>query len=583
MTSAVDQALAALGVRRFFLAIHDVSFPVDPDEDVGRGTPYSKASERFLAFARALGFNGLQLGPQGQTSIDNASPYDGTFFSRNVDSIPVRALVEHVGEEPVREAVSAAASRTNQERADHAGAHAALHGLVARARETPKLATVVDRFALENGEWLMRDALYDALRTGFGDKGFRDWPAHGDAGFWERDPSALLQQHAAHIRRYAVAQAIAHAEHAKFRVRASGAGLALYGDYQVGSSDADAWGRASSFLRDWVMGAPPSRTNPEGQPWGYGVLDPNAQDTSFFDSRIDKAFAEYDGLRIDHPHGLVCPWVYRPGTADPEAAVRAGGRLHESPDLDALRLFAIARTDQIDFTQPRFADEWVVALEPAQIDQYARRFDAIIAAMKKHGRAPEGLACEVLSTAPHPLRCVLERYGLGRFRVTQKANLDDPTDGYRSENAKAPDWAMIGNHDTPPIFSLVHSWPDSRKAKWAEYLGARLRLDASARQRITTDPAFLAQALLADLFACPAENVCVFFGDLFGYEESFNVPGLVHPDNWTLRLPSDFESLYEERRARNAALDIRAALAMALEARGGHDALIAELRASRLA
>lgn len=572
----MDRALAALGVRRFFLAIHDVSFPVDPDEDAGRGTPYSKASERFLPFVRRLGFNGLQLGPQGQTSADNASPYDGTFFSRNVDSIPVRALAEYVGEKAVRDAVGA-----NGARAEHARAHAALHGLVAHVRETPKLAAVVDRFALENGEWLMRDALYDALRTSFGGKGFRDWPAHGDTAFWERDPSALLQQHAAHVRRYAVAQAIAHAEHAKFRVRAEGAGLAIYGDYQVGSSDADAWGRASSFLRDWVMGAPPSRTNPEGQPWGYGVLDPNARDTSFFDSRIDKAFAEYDGLRIDHPHGLVCPWVYRPGTADPEAAVRAGGRLHESPDLDELRAFAIARAEQIDFTQPRFADEWVTDLEPAQIDEYARRFDAIIAAMRKHGRAPEGLACEVLSTAPHPLRCVLERHGLGRFRVTQKANLDDPEDGYRSENAEAPDWAMLGNHDTPPIHSLVRTWPDSRKEKWAEYLGPRLRLDEAARQRITTEPNFLANALLADLFACPAENVCVFFGDLFGYEQSFNVPGLVHPDNWTLRLPSSFEAFYEERRTANAALDIRFALAMALEARGGHAELVAELRQAR--
>jgi 4-alpha-glucanotransferase len=558
MANLVRAALETLGVRRFLIAIHDVSFPVDADEDVGRGSPYSVASERFLAFVASLGFNGIQLGPQGQTSGDNPSPYDGTFFSRNVDSLPVRAFRGIVADERIAAAIAKATAR-----ADHARAHAALHGLLAAVPETPALVPRVDGFAMTNGEWLMRDGLYDALRTSFGGIGFRDWPAHNDRAFWARDPSALIQRFAPHLRRYALGQTLAHAEHARFRARAAALGIALYGDLQVGSSDADAWGRAAAFLPDWVMGAPPSRTNPEGQPWGYGVLDPNAPEAAFFDLRIAKAFEEYDGLRIDHPHGIVCPWVYRPGTADPEAAVRAGSRLYESPDLPDLARYAISREEQLDASVPRFADEWVVDLDPAQIDRYAIHFDAIVAAAKKAGREPNSLACEVLSTAPHPLRSVLERHGLGRFRVTQKADLDNPKDGYRSENAETPDWAMIGNHDTPPLFALVHKWDADRRAKWAAYLAPRLRISTAELRT----PYELAQALLADLFLCPAENVCVFFGDLFGYTDSFNVPGLVHPDNWTLRLPSDFDAFYTQRVAAKEALDIEAALTMALSAR----------------
>lgn len=565
LTSLIDAALAELGVRRFLLSIHDVSFPSDPDEDVGRGSPYTRASERLLELVRSLGFTGLQLGPQGQTSADNPSPYDGTFFSRNVDSLPLRALAPFVD--------VTGATCAPSPRADHARAHATLHGLVARIRETPPLAARTDAFALASMEWLMRDGLYDAIRMSYGDIGFRDWPEHGDRGFWDRDPSPLLQRHAAHLRRYAMAQTLVHEAHADLRKRAAALGLSLYGDLQVGTSDADAWARASSFLPDWVMGAPPSRTNPEGQPWGYGVVDPALGDDGFFAARVTKAFAEYDGLRIDHPHGLVCPWVYRPGTDDPEAAVRAGARLHESPDRPELARYAITRADQIDHAQPRFADEWVRELEPAQVDRYATRFDMLVAAAIKNGRAPSSLSCEVLSTAPHPLRCVLERHGLGRFRVTQKADLDDPSDGYRSENAEPPDWAMIGNHDTPPVFSLVERWTAERKAKWADYLGPRLRWSTSDRARSTTEPYFLAQALLADLFACPAENVTIFFGDLFGHTDSFNVPGLVHPDNWSLRLPSDFEGLLRER-----GLDIPLALAMALEARSSGSGLAEKLR-----
>src|SRR5689334_3254117 len=88
----IDDALAELGVRRLLLAIHDASFPCDPDEDLGRGTPRSRAAERLLSFVRGLGFTGLQLGPQGQTSRDNSSPYDGTIFARHTGTIGIRSF-----------------------------------------------------------------------------------------------------------------------------------------------------------------------------------------------------------------------------------------------------------------------------------------------------------------------------------------------------------------------------------------------------------------------------------------------------------------------------------------------------------
>ena len=88
----VTAALAALNVRNLVLSIHDPSFPSAPGEDTGRGSPYSEGGMGFLEFARELGFNGIQLGPQGQTSEDNPSPYDGTLFSRNVLNVALGEL-----------------------------------------------------------------------------------------------------------------------------------------------------------------------------------------------------------------------------------------------------------------------------------------------------------------------------------------------------------------------------------------------------------------------------------------------------------------------------------------------------------
>lgn len=564
------------------LAIHDASCPSDPDEDTGRGSPVTRASARLLGYARSLGFTGIQLGPQGQTAHDNPSPYDSTIFSRHIGNIalgslrPGGAFEGLVGPGEVDAAVLPEPGGPAQ----HRRAHDVQHRLVERAHAglagRPDLRDQLAAFRLEHAGWLERDALHAALCAEHGGVGSRDWPA-ADRDLWRLDDddararrAALAARHAVAIERYALGQLLAHDEHLRLRRDAAELRLALYGDLHVGYADADAWAYAAAFLPGYHLGAPPSRTNLDGQPWGYPVLDPaqyagRARD--LVRARADKAFAEYDSLRIDHPHGLVCPWVYRAGTADPQRAVCDGARLFESPDLPdhpELARFAIARPEQIDRSQPRYGDDWVRALDPAQIERYAGLFDEIAAAARRRGRDPADLSCEVLSTMPRPLEAMLARHDLGRWRVTQKARLDDPADVYRTESAGPHDWMMLGNHDTPPVFALLRSWSASRREAWARHLAARLALPRPER---LTVPGFLATAMLAELFVSRAENVSIFFADLFGCEERFNVPGLVDSANWTLRLPADFAALHARRLASGAALDVPLAVELALAAR----------------
>lgn len=604
-SSAIDAALSALGVRRMLLAIHDASFPCDPDEDLGRGSPRSAATERLLPFARELGFSGLQLGPQGQTSRDNPSPYDGTIFSRHTGSIGVRALrrggpYEGLVDEGAIDALLLAPAGG---RAQHRRAYDAVDALIDAAHGAllrgarPDLALELASFAEAQGPaWLWRDAQYAALARGFAGKASRDWPAEARDAAGAPVPAEALASPA--VRREVFAQWLAHAEHARFRAAAGRAGLVLYGDFQVGLADADLWAHRAAFLAGYLMGAPPSRTNPEGQPWGYAVLDPEQLERggpalALFAARVDKAFAEYDGLRIDHPHGIVCPWVYRSDTGDPAVAVREGARLYESPDLPdhpALARYAIARPEQLDRERPRYHDAWVRSLDGAQVARYALLADSIAAAAARHGRSIDDLTCEVLSTMPLPLGRVLERHGLGRWRVVQKANLGDPADVYRTENAVRADWVMLGNHDTRPIFDLVRGLTAEARASWTRHLADRLGLDAAGGPGAVwlEGPGRLPTAMLAELFLSAAEHVSVFFADLFGYVDRYNVPGVVSAENWSLRLPADFEGLYADRVARGAALDVREALALALDARGrlgaGGDALralAARLRSER--
>lgn len=557
---AVADALAALGIARLVLAIHDASFPAG-EGDLGRGTPYSDAGRALFGFARALGFTGVQLGPQGLTTRDNPSPYDAMLFSRDPLAVWTRPLLP----DDVYRALAGDVAAATARHADHAGAFDRQARLLDAvfAREHRRTDGDVAAFTRANADWLLRDERWDAM------------------------PPA----------QYRFVQWLAAMQHASLRRLTQSLGLVLYGDMQIGISFRDRQALAPLFLDGYRMGAPPSRTNPDGQPWSYPVFDPAQYGDgvgALVAARADKLLAEYDGLRIDHPHGLVDPWVYAADAPDALAAVQSGARLFSSPavpDHPRLAAFAIARADQIDPSRRRWADDWVRALDEPQVDRYAALFARVVERVRAHGRHVEDLLCEVLSTWPYPLRRVMEREGLGRLCVTQKARLDDPRDVYRSENARPCDWIMVGNHDTPPLWRLVDEWHGTAAAeRRAAHLAERLEPDPAARPafiaRVTASPGALATAMFAELFASPARSVSIFFADLFGLRQTYNAPGTVSDANWRLRVPPDYADAYARAVAdpdAPAALSLPRALALALAAdparRQAHAALLARLDA----
>lgn len=616
----VRRALGLLHKRNLVLSIHDPSFPGAPGEDTGRGSPYTRGGREFIEFVAGLGFTGLQFGPQGQTSPDNKSPYDGTIFARNLLSVDLLALAHDPRWAGILPAHSAArltaAAPQGGRRVAHRQVHTAMMdaldeahaGFVARRNSLATLEpdtraatdTLIADFAdfqREHAGWLERDTLFNTLAELHGTDDWRLWPPqdarlycpHPDeAAAEDRRRARLLLTHAPALERHAFQQFIAHAQHDDLRLLTGRLGLKLFGDLQIGVSDQDRWSYRALFLAGYHMGAPPSRTNPDGQPWNYPVLDPAQyyQHTDhtpgpaleFMAARVGKMLGEFDGLRIDHPHGHVCPWVYHAHTTDSLRAVQAGARLFASPHLPeladhpALARHAVARPEQLNITRPRHADDWVRDLDDDQVRAYSALFDTVVAAAGAHGREVSDLLCEVLSTQPYPLRRVLERHGLGRFRVTQKADLQNPADVYRSENAAPADWIMVGNHDTATVWQLLQKWQQSGDlAAQARYLAQRLApagadIDdiAALAQSLEADPNRLALAKFADIFASPAENVLVFFADLLGYAEPYNVPGTVNDDNWSLRIAPDYASAYAEHRHQATALDLPRALAMAL-------------------
>lgn len=633
MRSAVRRALAVLGIRHLLFGIHDGAFPSRPEEDIGCGSPYTDGAADFLRFIGSLGFTGIQLGPQGMTTLLNSSPYDATLFSRNPFSLSVSGLIRQLGAVPALVEFVRDGKRPPSAEKVHphhafqtvGGLSAALCLQLRRAGGNEPFALPAAggasyrQFCARHSDWLERDALYDALRTRYGRKNWQYW--QGDSAVLDRvlfAPPPGSEQAAAERQRelgrryrremedYRLIQYLLHDQHREFRERLHREDLQVFGDLQIGFSGRDVWSARFFLLAGYVLGAPPSRTNPQGQPWNYPVLDPRCsfrEDGSggrrpgpallFLRERMAKLGSEYDGLRIDHPHGLVCPWVYRAGQPDPVRAVQQGARLFAAPDLadhPELAQFAIPRPEQLDRAKPRHDDNWVKALEPAQVRRYAVLFEEILASAVANGLGTGEIACEILSTQPYPIQRVMELHGLGRFRITQKADLDNAADVYRGENAAAADWIMLGNHDTPSIWQVAADLVAAGRAEQqAAYLAGRLKIPPAAREqwirRTVADPGELAQAKCADLFVGPAGNVMIFFTDLLGLRRQYNRPGTVSEENWSLRIAPGYRQRYRALAAQNRALNLPAALAAALRSRGSrfaaeHRDLLAALDAA---
>ncbi len=598
------------------LQIHDASFPAVAGADVGRGTPYGEAGAEFAGFARSLGFTGLQFGPQGQTGRGNPSPYDSTAFSRNFLSISFTALQNdprfgRLVDEALLEATTARAGGGSQLRTRHEVAYDAQLELCVRAHSRYREAVAagvlnpepVELFVAENRYWLEPDAIFETLTAIHATREWRAWPDRvdrrlfcppaEDAAAAERRRVEILRDYGESIDRYMLIQFLAHYQHQVFHELARATGLALYADLQVGLSLRDVWRLQPLFLPGNRLGAPPSRTNAEGQPWGYSILDPEryfedgdvGTGVGYLGARAEKLFTEFDGVRIDHPQGLVCPWIYRTDDPDPVHAVQNGARLFSSPNLSDhsdLARYALVAAEQLsrDAGVARHADSWVRELSPEQVDRYARLFSVIMDAAARHRLEPRSIACETLSTQPYPLKRVMERFGLGRFRVTQKMNVGNPADVYRTDNAVAPDWVMLGNHDTRPIWARVAEWEAAGElGDRASYLARRLAQPGEAdemRRGLTSNTGMMVQAMFADMLLSKAENVAVFFADLLGMRETYNAPGTVGPENWSLRVPPDYRGRYEADASECRALNIPYACSLALKSplAGGESALL---------
>ena len=238
-----------------------------------------------------------------------------------------------------------------------------------------------------------------------------------------------------------------------------------------------------------------------------------------------------------HPSNL----VKKGGSALPDwLGNRLGNRF--------LKKFAIPKLEDLDEEVGPDKEKRVKTLSKEQIKLYGRLVQIVIDAAKEEGLTKDAIVCEDLGTLTNPVASVMKEYQLMGMKLTQFTVPTEPDDPYRCKNIPEKCWAMIGTHDNRPVNvwakSLIHTHEGYLHAKnLVEDLFSESENKDDIIVKLTNDADFLKETKLVELFASKAQNLQIFFTDFFDMWETYNVPGTSGNQNWSLRLPDDFETM----------------------------------------
>ncbi len=600
----IKDALKVLDKKHLAFIAHANSFPAEEGKNTGFGSINSNAAKKLIDFLSGV-FTDIQLGPAGKTKSIDASPYTGTIFSNN----PLFIDLEQLTTEEWYNILSINTYRKTVENNPNKNTNKTAYSYIFNAQEEALkeaynnfknindegLKEAFEKYKTENNFWLEKDSLYEALTEEHGNDYWPMWESETDKCLFNPQNeeqkihfsqriNELKEKYAETINYYCFCQFVISKQNDKSREYAQSKDIKMIADRQVAFSDRDNWAYQAYFLKGWCLGCPPDYFSEDGQMWGFPVMDPEKlfnQDGSLGEGGIlmkelyKKMFRENPGgVRIDHMVGLIDPWVYVSGR---KPKIEEGaGRLYSSPEHPVLSRYAIATLEDLNSEVEADKEERILKLTEEQIKRYGALVEKIvIAAAKEVGLDKDSIVCEDLGTLTYPVVSVMKEYDLQGMKLIQFVVPEKPEHPYRCKNIPPRSWAMVGTHDNEPIAM----WAEATVNTEAGYLNGKnlaedLWPDASPEEReaiavrISKDAPFLTQTKLVELFACRAENIQIFFTDFLGLHDVYNRPGTSGDQNWSLRIPDNYEEVYCNNLKEGKALNLPLILKLAIEARG---------------
>lgn len=588
-TQTIEQSLSKLG-KEIDIILHNSSAPSVEKENTGIGSLLSTTYEqKVVPFLKKHVIKSIQTEPDGLRKGTDGSPYVGDTFAKNVLMIPLEKLQT----EKYGKILSGATfqnivqSRPNKQanRVDYSYVVPKYETALKEAYETfttkkqklsdlPKneaaainaLSENFTAFKQAKGELLEKNAIYNVLGDEHGNDYWKNWPSELDKNLYNPQKgneikaqeriAQIKTQHAKEIDFFLFKQMLVsdtRKETAKINAQN---GINTIGDSAVAFSDVDIWANQKLFKKDWNLGCPPDFFSKDGQAWGFGVLEPKhlfKKDGSLGEggkllfNKYETMFQDNPGgVRIDHIIGLIDPFVYKD-----KPTGKAAGRLYSSPNNPELQEYAKKTTEQ-----------------------YANIIEKIvIPAAKKAGLTEDKIICEDLGTVTEPTQKVMAALKLRGIAVTQYADASEK-DAFRGRNVPERNIIMIGSHDNASVLEYTDELfqKPTELNKHAKALSEDLappNMDKTQfAQSIENSPTAFVAAKFAELFTSPAKKVQIFFTDLIGMKQTYNKPGTTGAQNWSLRMPEDFEAVYHKNLEQDSGLNLPQALSAAMKQKG---------------
>ena len=453
---------------------------------------YSDLATAMAALGRAgaqyFGVNPIHA--LGWAADDTISPYSPSHRGfLNIDHI---ATEDGLGPTPECALVDYPAFRARHRRA----LEAEFAGFEQNA--TASAASAFRSFCEKEGAELANFARFETTSERYGSD-FRDWPDH------LREPNGPGSDPRDVFHKWLQWRADTQIESAQKTAHENGMAFGLYLDLAVGArpGGAEVWMHQDIVAHGVSIGAPPDHLSPGGQSWTLAAYAPNKLSRNRYQpirALLGKLMARAGIVRIDHVLGLMRSfWV--PDDGSP------GGYV----------------------TQPFDSLLAVVAIE-------AWRNRCLVVG-------------EDLGLVPPGFRERLNSSGLYSYAVWQ---YEAETDGALrpAQHMRPFSMTCFGTHDTPTIKGFWRGrdielwrelgWLSSDRANASHGNRAQQRNSLRAHCNIPPDATQndIRNAIHAGLSQSPAALATVQLDDVFGCEDSQNLPGTVdeHP-NWRRRLP----------------------------------------------
>ena len=513
MHKTINSAYKLMGTKERIAITHGACFPASL-YDSKAGSPFGKAAREYIKFLALYGFNGNQLGPNGQLEKGKYSPYNSSAFAKNRLFIDLEKLTEKEYGSLLSESYIKSITKTpesngkNYTFSDFDEAGVIYDKALAKAFKTftnnlkdkqPDAVKLHKEFTdflrANNGKNNLRlteEGIFNVLSEKYGSEDFEAWKNKQDGylivNCRKGNKKAvdrfnqIYNDNKQKIDLYKFEQFIIEKqikENKEFREKLN---FKYIGDMLVGCSKMDYWRYRDAFVPGYQLGAAENGRNP--QLWKIPVLNPRklfkGSDMQlntagkFLKEKIDNILDYCENVRVDHVMGLIEPYVI----ANSSIIYDENGKVINTPENPVKSNYMSNMTTEKGVPLDDFKNySCDFRHENGYVTYHSNIMNKIVLpALKEHNLDKNDPIWEDICSQPEKFSKVFyENLGLPGIVQLEWSKAQD-----KSEN----NWFLVGSHDSIPAMNMIkREWTKNSEAWHPGYLAWFLNIDLSSKDK----------------------------------------------------------------------------------------------------